>query len=80
MSTPFNGTNQDIVGEFSQKSGIEMEKKEPTTQQRSPSSENLSANKNNVNDSSPTTPGSTSAAWWGGWLSQAKEKVSDTNQ
>lgn len=55
-----------------------MEKKESTTQQRkSPSSENLESAEKNDNKPVSTTP-TASSAWtssWGGWLSQAKEKV-----
>lgn len=29
----------------------------------------------NIKDKSPTTPSSSNSTWWGGWISQAKEKV-----
>ncbi|CRL03605.1 CLUMA_CG016272, isoform A [Clunio marinus] len=48
-----------------------MEQKETTTQQKSPSAENSPESVNNAKDNSPLTP---SANWWGGWISQAKEK------
>lgn len=36
---------------------------------------------NEVQDKSPTTPSNTnsSSSWWGGWISQAKEKVRNAN-
>lgn len=57
-----------------------MEQKETTTPQQkkipSPENEQPSA----TIDKSPTTPTSpTSSTWWGGWISQAKEKVRHFN-
>ena len=49
-----------------------MEQQETTTQKKIPSSENQNEEVKPVNDKSPTTPSN----WWGGWISQAKEKVS----
>lgn len=57
-----------------------MEQKETATQQKKSSeAENKAEEVKNVKDKSPTTPttpGSTWGSTWGGWLSQAKEKVS----
>lgn len=55
-----------------------MEQKETATQKNS-EAENKAEELKNVKDKSPTTPttpGSTWGSTWGGWLSQAKEKVS----
>lgn len=51
-----------------------MEQQETTTTQQktSPSTENHPEDVKPVKDKSPTNP----ANWWGGWISQAKEKVS----
>lgn len=56
-----------------------MEQKETTTQQKKnhPIESETSTNgeEKNVTDRSPTTP--TQSSWWGGLISQAKEKVSN---
>lgn len=60
-----------------------MDQKETATyskmsQQKTPSNDDLPQAVKNVKDSSPTTPttSSPSSSWWGGFISQAKEKVS----
>ena len=53
-----------------------MEQKETTTQNKSPQnkspSSELSQETKNVTDTTPATP---TSSWWGGLISQAKEKV-----
>lgn len=55
-----------------------MEKKEIATskmsQQKTPEGD-VSQEVRNVKETSPTTPTSPSSSWWGGFISQAKEKV-----
>jgi hypothetical protein len=57
-----------------------MDQKETATpkmsQQKTPSEEESSHEVKNVKGASPTTPTmSSSSTWWGGFISQAKEKV-----
>jgi len=42
-----------------------------TSSQKSPSKEKLEKS----TESPATTPSNSSSTWWGGWISQAKEKV-----